>query len=112
FIEFTNVVYHDESSEAYMSSISEFKNVKNIKPISFNLNGDISIINPDAEPFIIMTSKNELLNDLKKLDSVESTLYLNFNDMLSFQDYITYKSMLLNTEFEHLKISNQEFLHN
>ncbi|WP_111308360.1 hypothetical protein [Confluentibacter sediminis] len=112
FVEFTNVVYHEDSSETYMSNIPEFKDIQNLKPISFNLDGQISIINPNSEPFIIMTNKNELLIDLKKLDTIESTLYLNFNKMLSFQDYITYKSMLLKSGFKHLKISNQEFLHN
>ncbi len=112
FIEFTDIVYHVESSDTYMAKISEFKDAKNIKPISFNLDGEISIINPNSDPFIIMTNKNELLNDLKKLDTIQTTLYLNFNEQLSFQDYITYKSMLLKSNFKHLKISNQEFLHN
>lgn len=112
FMEFTNVVYHEESSETYMSNISEFKDAQNLKPISFNLDGEISIINPNSEPFIIVTNKNELLNDLKKIDTVESTLYLNFNEKLTFQEYITYKSILLKSDFKHLKISNQEFLHN
>ncbi|PKQ46052.1 hypothetical protein [Confluentibacter flavum] len=112
FIEFSNLVYHEESSETYMSKISEFKEAKNIKPVSFNLDGEISIINPNSEPFIIMTNKNELLNDLKKLDTIQTTLYLNFNEQLSFQDYITYKSIILKSDFKHLKISNQEFLHN
>lgn len=112
FIEFTNLVYHEESSETYMSHISEFKDTQNLKPISFNLDGEISIINPNSEPFIIMTNQNELLNDLKKLDTIKGTLYLNFNEQLLFQDYITYKSLLLKSNFKHLKISNQEFLHN
>lgn len=112
FIEFTNLVYHEESSETYMSKISEIREVQNLKPISFNLNGEISIINPNSEPFIIMTNKNELLNDLKKMDTIESTLYFNFNEKLTFQEYITYKSMFLKSDFKHLKISNQEFLHN
>lgn len=112
FMEFTNVVYHEESSETYMSNISEFKDMQNLKPISFNLNGEISIINPNSEPFIIMTNKNELLNELKKMDTIKSTLYFNFNEMLTFQDYITYKYMLLKSDFKYLKISNQEFIHN
>ncbi|WP_100615991.1 hypothetical protein [Confluentibacter citreus] len=112
FIEFTDLVYHEESSETYMTKITEFKNKQNIKPISFNLDGEISIINPNSEPFIIMTNKNELLDHLKKLDTTQTTIYLNFNEQLSFQEYITYKSILLKSDFKHLKISNQEFLHN
>lgn len=112
FIEFTDIVYHEESSETYMANIPEFKYEKNIQPISFNLNDDISIINPNTETFITPTSKNELLNVLKKMDTIQSILYLNFNEQLSFQDYITYKSMLLESNFKYLTISNQEFIHN
>ncbi|WP_100612457.1 hypothetical protein [Confluentibacter lentus] len=112
FMEFTDVIYHEESSETYMAKISEFEDAKNLKPISFNLNGDISIINPNSEPFIIMTNKNQLINDLKKMDTIESTLYFNFNEKLTFQEYITYKSMVLKSDFKNLKISNQEFLYN
>ena len=112
FMEFTDVIYHAESSETYMSKISELKDVQSLKPISFNLNGEISIINPNSEPFIIMTNKNELLNDLNKMDTTKSTLYFNFNEKLTFQDYITYKSILSKSNFKNLKISNQEFLYN
>jgi len=112
FIEFTDVIYHEESSETYMAKISEFEDLQNLKPISFNLNGEISIINSNSVPFIIMTNKSELLNDLKKLDTIQGVLYLNFNEKLTFQEYINYKSILLKSNFKNLKISNQEFLHN
>jgi biopolymer transport protein ExbD len=112
FMEFTNVIYSTESSETHVSKISDFKNAKNFKSISFNLNGEISILNPNAEPFIIMTSKDALMEDLKKLDTLEPTVYLNFNENLSFQDYITYKEILQKSNLKYLKISNQEFLHN
>ncbi|OYX23132.1 MAG: hypothetical protein B7Z06_10675 [Flavobacteriales bacterium 32-35-8] len=59
-----------------------------------------------------MTNTNELLNDLKKMDTIQGILYLNFNEQLPFQEYITYKSMLSKSNFKNLKISNQEFLHN
>lgn len=112
FIEFTNIVYHEESSDKYMTNISEFKDEENLVPISINLDGSISIITPNAEPFIIVTDKNELLNDLIKLDNSPGLVYLNFNEALHFQDYITFKSILSRSNLKHLKISNQEFLHN
>jgi len=112
FIEFTDIVYHEESSETYMAKIPEFKDVQNIQSINFNLDGDISIINPNAEPIISVADKKELLNDLKKRDTVPGTVYLNFNETLPFQDYITIKSLLSNSNLKHLKISHQEFLHN
>ncbi|MBU3822913.1 hypothetical protein KO566_12645 [Flavobacteriaceae bacterium XHP0103] len=112
FIDFTEVVYHEDSSESYISNIPEIKNAANIKSMSFNLDGTISIIDTNTEPFISTSSKNKLINDLKKGDTIKGTFLLNFNKNLSFQDYISYKSMLSTVNFKHLNISNQEFLHN
>ena len=35
-----------------------------------------------------------------------------FKSSLSFQDYITYKSLLSQIDFEHVKIANDEFVFN
>lgn len=112
FIDFTEVVYHTESSENYISKIPELENTKNMKSLSFNLDNTVSIIDSSKEPYISVSFKNELINDLKKMDTINYTILLNFDKDLSFQDYITYKSMLLKSNFENLKISNQEFLRN
>lgn len=112
FIDFTEVVYHTESSENYISKIPELENTKNMKSLSFNLDNTVSFIDSSKEPYISVSSRNELINDLKKMDTINYTILLNFDKDLSFQDYITYKSMLLKSNFENLKISNQEFLRN
>ena len=112
FIEFTEIDYHLESSENYISNIIDLRNKRNIKSLSFNLNGAVSIINPNSEPYVILTKNNTFLNDLKSMDTTTCNLYLNFNENLTFQEYIKIKSKLNALDFHNLKISNQEFLHN
>jgi hypothetical protein len=101
FIEFTDVVYHEESPDF----------IENISPIRFDLDGSIAISNPISESSI-MTNKNDFLHDLKKIDTVQQTFSLTFNAALSFQEYIAYKSALSTSDFKYITISNQEFLHN
>ena len=112
FIEFTEIRYHLESSENYVTNISGLNNSQNIKSISFSPNEAISIISPNSKPFVVITREDELLNDLKTLDTLECTVYLNFNERLTFQEYINIKSTLSKADFIKLKISNEEFLHN
>lgn len=112
FIDFTDLIYHEESSENYLSKVSNLEYTEKTKVISFNLDNDISLIDLNSKSFISQSSKENLLNNLKELDSIETNIYLNFQEDLSFQDYITYKSLLLNADLEFAKISNKEFLHN
>src|SRR5690606_30369303 len=72
----------------------------------------VSIITPNQEPFVTTIDSNALTDSLKKMDTIKSSVILNFNKNLSFQDYISYKVMLSTEGFNHLEISHQEFLHN
>ncbi|WP_136479909.1 hypothetical protein [Cognatitamlana onchidii] len=108
FIEFTQVVYEENIKD----DILKFKDSFKIKSINFSLKGDIFILNPEAEPFVSKSSISELKNDILALDVSGNMLSLVFNNTLSFQDYITYKSALLNIELKHAEISNIEFLDN
>lgn len=101
FIEFTDVVYNEESPDF----------IENISPIRFDLDGTITITNPISESSI-MTNKKDFIHDLKKIDTVQQAFYLTFNAALSFQEYIAYKSALSTSDFKYITLSNQEFLHN
>lgn len=111
FIDFTDVVfitYSDENS----SKILDANFNDDTKFINFSENGDIFILNPNSSSLIIKTTNGKLAQDLKQIDSTNSKLILRFNNNLLFQDYITYKSILLKTNLKHLEISNREFLDN
>lgn len=112
FIEFTDVVYHGESSGDYLSKVSDLSDSTNIITIEFNPNDDITIINPNSESFVTKTNLKNLKASFKEIDSLKNIIYLNFYEGLSFQEYISYKSLFLELDLKQAKFSNQEFLHN
>ncbi len=112
FIEFTDVVYHNESSGDYLSKVSNLSDSRNAISIVFNLNDEITFIDSNSKSFISKINSNHLIQSIKENDSLENIIYLNFHEDLNYQDYITYKSLLLELDLKHSKISNQEFLHN
>ena len=109
FIEFTNVVYHTSASAAY---ISQLEHPDIAITVDFKKNGDLIIKHYEVDSTSLKTTKDKLVLDLKRFDVPESTIYLDFHENLLFQDYITYKSLLINTDLKHTKISDQEFLYN
>jgi hypothetical protein len=110
FIEFTDVVFHEESSEKKISKISNFN--ENSIVIDFNSNNEIIILNPNTNKIILKTEADYFLNSIEKVVTLENIIYLNFNKNLSFQDYITYKSLLFHLDINNVSISNDEFIYN
>lgn len=104
FIEFTDLAFHDKSSEKYFS--------ENSIVIDFNTDNEIIILNPNTNKIILKTVTDYLLNSIEKVVTLENIIYLNFNKNLSFQDYITYKSLLLHLDRNNVTISNDEFIYN
>lgn len=111
FIEFTDVIYHKESSNDYFNKNSNLKLSESSIGINFNSNENITIINPNSDPFIFQTNENNFINDLKKNNNNSKKAYLNFNSSISFQDYISLKSLILSIEKESIDISNNEFIY-
>jgi Tol biopolymer transport system component len=112
FIEFTDVVYHEESSEDYFAKISDFNFSKNDISINFNINNEIVLFNPNSQNVILKTDRDHLGEKIAEFITLENTIYLNFKQDLSFQAYITYKSLLLKLNLDLVKISKDEFIYN
>jgi hypothetical protein len=114
FIEFTNVFYHTEPAGEYFSKTSNIP--ENLRfSIVFNTSKDIEITGYIDDFISLKSSKKRLLEDLSSLfinekNSIE--LILNYNQNLSFQDYISFKSMLLNSGLENVTIAKHEFIFN
>ncbi len=104
FIEFTNIAFHDKSSEKYSS--------ENSIVIDFNTDNEIIILNPNTNKIILKTEADYLLNSIEEVVTLGNIIYLNFNKNLSFQDYITYKSLLLHLDINNVTLSNDEFIYN
>tara|TARA_R110002050_G_scaffold4573_2_gene22125 strand:- start:37436 stop:38119 length:684 start_codon:yes stop_codon:yes gene_type:complete len=112
FIEFTNIKYHDEDAGAYFSEISDIP--KNVR-FSITFSDEIEIIGFMKSLINKISSKDTLINDLKNLFSTEEQefeLILNFNESLSFQNYITFKSLLSNLDLKNIIIAKDEFIFN
>jgi len=112
FIEFTDVVYHDEPLDDYLSNLSSKSNSKHVISIGFGLNDDITIINSNSKEALYKTDIEFLKSHFNELDTLNNIIYLNFHEDLSFQNYITFKSLLMKLDLRQASISNQEFIHN
>lgn len=113
FIDITDVIYHNgidrnivESQDIYETLPSETNHVLSI---IFKTKDSMSV---NSAP----TTKSEFVNRLKYMDSIQDKImgivYLKFHENLTFQDYITYKSMLSNVKLKHATISNDEYIFN
>ncbi|MEL0454613.1 hypothetical protein WJN01_00120 [Flavobacteriaceae bacterium SZ-1-7] len=111
FIEFTTTNYYYEKPEMFFSDISNIEYFGNIHSINFESNQEVSILLGYSADINIKTNRLNLEKEIKKLDSVIGRIVLNFNKNLKFQEYITYKSLLLNIDLNQLSFSNNEFIY-
>lgn len=112
FIEFTETVYHEETSANYLSKLSNINDSQNSITINFDKNNKITIVNGVLKSNISNSTKENLLINLKKLDTLNGIIFLNFDETLNFQDYISYKSLIEKADLTETKISNNEFIFN
>jgi len=113
FIDFTNVVYHQEDSDTYLKNKKETINqLINIKIHTLD-STYVSFISNDTS-FTHTTNQKDLLKHLKtNLNSQNGAIIVSeFEKTLSFQDYITYKSLISKIDFKNVTIANDEFVFN
>lgn len=106
FIEFTDVYYKEKHPNDFIIDEENYG-------IIFNTIFDIKIIRHDYQ--VLETSETKILEDIKSVFSENSkpkTLHLFFNKSLTFQDYITLKSLLNTLKTQNVIIANEEFVFN
>ena len=112
FIDFTDIIYHNgiarnivESPGVYETLPSESSN--HVLSIVFKSKDSVTINSAS-------TTKAEFIDRLKHMDSIQTQImgivYLKFNEDLTFQNYITFKSMLSQLKLQHATISNDEYI--
>ena len=107
FIEFTDIVYNRESSIDYFS-----KKI-NIKFPSSDRVNFLSYINDGI--IVDSTTKDGFLKALKSIavaNKEQINIILNFSQDLIFQDYISYKTLLLELNIDNVIVANDEFIYN
>ncbi|MFH4964199.1 hypothetical protein V8G69_04280 [Gaetbulibacter sp. M235] len=113
FIDFTDVVFHQETSNAYINKKKESVNqLINIRVHTLD-STYISFISNDTS-FTHTTNQKELLKHLKTNlnNQGDAVIVSEFEKTLSFQDYITYKSLISKIDFKNVTIANDEFVFN
>ncbi|WP_166964726.1 hypothetical protein [Yeosuana marina] len=111
FIEFTNVYYHENGFNTYLE-----KNKAN-QVISIKVNSPDSIIMSfmfDGTTLSHSSNYTKLLEHLKTnlINEGNAIIILELNQKLSFQDYITLKSLLSKINLKNVSIANDEFVFN
>lgn len=113
FIEFTDIVYHEEDSQVYLNKNKNNTNqLINIKVHSLD-STFVSFISNDTS-FTHSTNQKKLLNHLKTnlTNQGNAIIVSELDKSLTFQDYITYKSILLKMDLKNVTIANDEFVFN
>ncbi|ULC58815.1 hypothetical protein MBM09_12945 [Flaviramulus sp. BrNp1-15] len=113
FIEFTDVVYHEEESFKYFSKISQLDSIKTIYLNSHSSKRIDLIITSNDKDFKssnIINLKNDIINVLEVYEE-PIKIILDFKQDISFQDYIFIKSILSDVNIENTTISNNEFIY-
>jgi hypothetical protein len=114
FIDFTDVIYHNGIDRDIVENYTLYDNTPtkestHLMSILFQANDSITINSAH-------TTKSEFIQKLKLMDSIQNKImgvvYLKFNENLSFQDYITYKSMVSEIKLKHTTISDDEYIFN
>ena len=104
FIEFTDVVYFNDA-RGYDKEL----NSDDASMLVFNLN-DKRIITSENKVF--QADKSSLIKTVTNLFNLNKGLiYLEFKDSLTFQEYISIKSILEKLDSENITISNNEFIY-
>lgn len=112
FIDFTNVIYHEQPTSLQVSKTSK-NQIKSRFNITFHSATNIEITGFIDGLILKKTDKNNVVEDLSRLvnqEKKQSEIVLNFNANTTFQDYITYKSVLQNLKT--ISIVQDEFIFN
>lgn len=113
FIEFTNVVYHEKDSKAFLNKNNT--NVEQLINLKINTPDStlVSFISNDTS-YTHTSNQKELLKHIQKnlTDQGNAIIILELNETLSFQDYITYKSLLSQIDSKNVTIASDEFVFN
>jgi biopolymer transport protein ExbD len=113
FIEFTDVVYHQDDSDIYLTENKVLANqIIKIKVKSLD-SAYVSFSWADTV-FIHTSNQKDLLSHLESnlTEKGDAVIITQFNENLSFQDYITFKSLLSQINFTNVTIAHDEFIFN
>lgn len=111
FLDFTPVIY---KTNYVLPNVSpDYDNPREQRIIiDFRSANDIKLVSVFKDSVIKQSSLPHLKDDISALPKDASyEFYLNINDQLNFQDYITFKSALSKVAAENMAINDNEFIY-
>lgn len=117
FLEFTDVNYTINDDEIYLKRLSKVDSTHiELHPHFFEQNQIKITIDKkngklDSKVMDLFEFQNYLKQIIEKSNSVRPEMHLNFSMKLSFQDYITFKSMISKLEPNSISIDTNEFIY-
>ncbi len=111
FLEFTNVIY--KTNFVLPNITPDFDNPREKRIIiDFKSTSDIKLVSVFKDSIIKKTSLQNLKEAIETLpEGASYELFLNINDNLFFQDYITFKSTLFKINSSKVTINENEFIY-
>ena len=111
FLEFTHVIYNTNNVLPNISPDYDNPQEKRII-IDFKSIGDIKLVSVFKDSIIKKTSLPNLKEAIEGLaQDTAYEFFLNINDQLNFQDYITFKSTLSKVNSSKVTINENEFIY-
>lgn len=113
FLDFTDVVYHQEPAGYYFSKISSIPENSRLSIICHSMK-DMEVMGFADGLITKKTSQYDLINQIKSLitKSMDIEIILNFNQQITFQEYISIKSTISKVDLDNVLVSNHEFIYN
>ena len=112
FIDFTDVIYHEESSDQFYSKTADSEDNNPLITLNIHSVEHIEISSNTNHFNPIESTIKSLMNSITNLQVVSETkLILNFKKSITFQDYITVKSVLSTLNDKNIEIENNEFIY-
>ncbi|MGB1308402.1 MAG: hypothetical protein ACPG6B_05795 [Oceanihabitans sp.] len=110
FLEFTNINYHESKKDTLNKFHSLWEKEK--LEIYVKSKKSIHLIGTSLSTAIMETNFENFASILKKLNRNDSLqLFLNFNKKLTFQEYISIKSIVQEFAINKISINNNEFIY-
>lgn len=115
FIDYTDVAYSNKDAADFITNFFVDKTDTDVaKHYYINIkSADAIVIGNQTE--VNTFNQAEFIAYLKQITqntSVDFNLYTSYNENLTFQDYITIKTLLLDIKKDHIKIANEEIIYN
>ncbi|MBJ7881029.1 hypothetical protein [Gelidibacter salicanalis] len=111
FLEFTNVIYKTDYVSPNVAS--DYENPREHRIIlDFSSSQDIKLVTILKDSILKKSTLQTLKDDIENLPQEGSyELILNINDKLTFQDYISFKSILSKIDSSKITLNENEFIY-